>query len=59
MRPDGIICGHDYYLDSYNVGNKEVVCGVANAVSKFVKECGKYRLLVLPHNQGLFVLFPI
>lgn len=59
MRSDGIICGHDYYLGSYNVGNKGVVCGVANAVSKFMEECSGYRLRILPHNQGLFVLCPI
>lgn len=51
IHPKGIICGHDYYLAG---------AGVDVAVKEFlVEHASRFRLQVQPHDQGLFILWPI
>lgn len=55
MHPRGVICGHDYYLERMG----DVECGVKRAVDEFhQKRASLYTLQVLPHDQGLFILWP-
>lgn len=55
MHPQGVIVGHDYFLDRMG----PVVCGVAKAVNEFSRDHADVRTLqVLPHDQGLFILWP-
>ncbi len=50
IHPNGIICGHDYYLAG---------AGVEAAVKEFlVKYPSRFRPQVQPHDQGLFILWP-
>jgi predicted O-methyltransferase YrrM len=55
MRPDGIICGHDYYW----YPSPGVLCGVKAAVDQFAaQQSSRFRLQVLRHDNGLFILWP-
>lgn len=55
MAPGGAISGHDYYLDKW----EDVLCGVKRAVDEFaLAQADRFRLQVLPHDQGLFILWP-
>lgn len=55
MRPDGIICGHDYWWYSA----PGILCGVKAAVDKFASQNStRVRLQVLRHDNGLFILWP-
>lgn len=56
MHPDGVITGHDYYLhEDPRWADKS---GVKEAVDAFVKEHPQYRLQVLLHDYGFFILWP-
>lgn len=55
IHPRGIIVGHDYYLEKMG----DVVCGVMAAVDEFSHmNRQRFRLQVLPHDEGLFILWP-
>lgn len=58
MHPNGIMCGHDYYLhllDDYWKG----VSGVFQAVNEFAEaQKERFRLQVTPYDQGLFMFWP-
>jgi len=57
MRPDGIMCGHDYFLHEHPDFPKKT--GVKHAVDRFVLEQnGRFRLQVMKYDQGFFVLWP-
>ncbi len=57
IHPEGIMCGHDYYL--HLSPGWETASGVNRAVDEFASEhADRFRLQVLPHDQGLFVLWP-
>lgn len=60
VHPEGILCGHDYYLKEYTrLDGTVVACGVNQAVDGFAeRHRDRYRLQVLPHDQGLFILWP-
>lgn len=50
IHPKGIICGHDYHLPG---------AGVHTAVEDLLTSLpGRFRLQVLPHDHGLFILWP-
>ena len=50
IHPQGAIVGHDYHLAG---------AGVAQAVGELEKATApRFRLQVLPHDQGLFMLLP-
>lgn len=50
IHPNGAIVGHDYHLAG---------AGVAQAVQELHKASApRFRLMVLPHDQGLFILRP-
>lgn len=54
IHPEGIICGHDYYPDP-----KWPTTEVNVAVDEFVRQYQeRFRLQVLPHDHGLFILWP-
>ena len=56
IHPDGIICGHDYLLHQRPDWKHS---GVHLAVDEFVAaHADRFRLQVLPHDQGLFILWP-
>jgi len=49
IHPDGIMCGHDYLLESYMMGPNEVICGVKQAVDEFAAQHGaRFSLQVMP-----------
>jgi predicted O-methyltransferase YrrM len=55
IHPQGIMCGHDYLLPEFG-GLKY---GVKEAVDEFAEaHRDRFKLHVLPHDCGLFVLFP-
>lgn len=55
MHSQGVIVGHDYFLDRMGT----VPCGVKRAVDEFAKaNADRVTLQVLPHDQGLFILWP-
>jgi predicted O-methyltransferase YrrM len=55
MHPEGVIAGHDYFLDRMG----PIVCGVGRAVDEFARDhASRMTLQVLPHDQGLFILWP-
>lgn len=55
MHPQGIICGHDYYWEV----EPGQLCGVKAAVDRFVLTHNqRFRLQVLRHDNGLFILWP-
>jgi len=55
IHPQGVIVGHDFFLDRMG----PVVCGVARAVNEFARDhADRMTLQVLPHDQGLFILWP-
>jgi|ERR1043166_2976937 predicted O-methyltransferase YrrM len=57
IHPDGIICGHDYLL--HQRPDWATKSGVHLAVDEFAAAHGdRFRLQVLPHDQGLFILWP-
>jgi len=57
IHRDGIICGHDYLLHQRPDWSSK--SGVHLAVDEFAAAHGnRFRLQVLPHDQGLFVLWP-
>jgi predicted O-methyltransferase YrrM len=61
MHPQGIMCGHDYYLEGYPWPRPGdwLVCGVKQAVHEFADEHRtRYDLHILPHDQGLWILWP-
>lgn len=57
MRPDGVICGHDYYL--YEHPAWASVSGVHTAVNEFAERYkARFRLQLIPNDFGLFILWP-
>lgn len=57
MHPDGIMCGHDYYL--HLTPGWEHTSGVKQAVDEFAAQNQtRFRLQVTPYDQGLFILWP-
>ena len=59
IHPDGIMCGHDYLLERYMMGPKEVICGVRQAVDEFAAQhADRFRLEIMPHDLGFFLLRP-
>lgn len=59
MHPEGIMCGHDYLLESYRDGRVKIVCGVKQAVDEFAaRHADRFVLQVMPHDLGLFILRP-
>jgi predicted O-methyltransferase YrrM len=58
MKPDGVICGHDYYLHLLDDWWKER-SRVKQAVDEFAEaHKERFRLQVTPYDQGLFMLWP-
>lgn len=55
MRPDGIICGHDYLL---HLDPEWKNTGVKRAVDEFVAKGDRFSLQVLKRDYGLFILWP-
>jgi len=53
IRPDGVICGHDYLLHLDPVWR---TTGVKRAVDEFVAEHPQYTCIVHRRDYGLFVL---
>lgn len=58
MHPSGIMIGHDYYLhEDPEWANRS---GVRRAVDEFAYlHRARFRLQVLPHDKGLFILWRI
>lgn len=57
MHPDGIMCGHDYFL--HLEPGWEKISGVKQAVDEFAAQHqDRFRLQVTPYDQGLFILWP-
>lgn len=57
IHRNGLICGHDYYL--YKRPDWAHVSGVHRAVDEFaMRHTARFRLQVLPHDEGLFILWP-
>lgn len=57
MHPQGIMCGHDYFL--HLSPGWETISGVKQAVDEFASQHeSRFRLQVTPYDQGLFVLWP-
>lgn len=57
MHPDGIMCGHDYYL--HLDSEWKDISGVKQAVDEFAeRNATRFRLQVTPYDQGFFVLWP-
>jgi predicted O-methyltransferase YrrM len=55
IRPDGIMCGHDYLMDEFS----PTPYGVKQAVNEFAAvNTGRFHLQVLPHDCGFFILRP-
>jgi predicted O-methyltransferase YrrM len=56
MRPDGIMCGHDYllHLDA-GFENARVKAAVDEFVARY---SNRFELLVFPHDRGFFIMFP-
>lgn len=55
MHPEGIMCGHDYYLENCMDGQFSVM----KAVGEFIglhKE--RFNIQILPYDCGLFILRP-
>jgi len=53
LKKEGAICGHDYNLSWYNYG-------VRRAVDEWAKEQKeRFELQIIPHDRGLFILWPI
>lgn len=58
VHPDGVICGHDYYL--YEHPSWAKVSGVHTAVDEFAaKQRGRFRLQLIPNDFGLFIFWPM
>lgn len=55
MRPDGILCGHDYLLHLDPVWKST---GVKRAVDQFAAAHGRFDLQVIQRDHGLFILWP-
>jgi predicted O-methyltransferase YrrM len=55
LRPDGVLCGHDYLLHVDPVWRTR---GVKRAVDEFVAASGRYELMVHQRDRGLFILWP-
>jgi predicted O-methyltransferase YrrM len=55
LRPDGVICGHDYLLHLDPIWR---TTGVKRAVDEFVAEHPEYTRIVHRRDYGLFVLWP-
>jgi predicted O-methyltransferase YrrM len=55
IRPDGIICGHDYLL---HLDPEWKSTGVQRAVDRFVSYDDRFELEVLKRDYGLFILWP-
>lgn len=56
IHPHGVICGHDYLLYKRP---EFAQSGVHLAVDEFARDHqDRFRLQVLPHDEGLFVLWP-
>ena len=55
LRPDGVICGHDYLLHLDPLWRST---GVKRAVDEFVAEHPQYTCIVHRRDYGLFVLGP-
>lgn len=57
IHPDGIICGHDYYLHQHPDWAK--ASGVHTAVDEFsIKNKERFRLQLIPNDFGLYILWP-
>ena len=57
IHKDGVICGHDYLL--YQRPDWAAKSGVHLAVDEFaMAQRERFRLQVLPHDEGLFILWP-
>lgn len=55
IHPRGAMCGHDYF-----VRKRWQTLNVRDAVDAFAaKHASRFRLQVLPHDDGLFVLWPV
>lgn len=55
MRPDGVMCGHDFWWQ----GGMSEEAGVKRALLTFIKaHSDRFELHVLPHDHGLFILWP-
>jgi len=51
IKPNGIMCGHDYHLKD---------AGVQRAVDEFVSaRKNRFRLQICRYDQGLFILWPL
>lgn len=58
IHPDGVICGHDYYLYEHPSWTK--VSGVHTAVNEFSeRHKERFRLQLIPNDFGLFILWPV
>jgi hypothetical protein len=57
LHPEGLLCGHDYLL--YQRPDWSAKSGVHQAVDEVAAaNAARFRLQVLPHDQGLFLLWP-
>lgn len=57
IHPDGVICGHDYYLYEHPSWSKE--SGVHIAVNEFsARHKERFRLQLIPNDFGLFIFWP-
>jgi predicted O-methyltransferase YrrM len=57
MLPDGVICGHDYFL--HEDPEWREMSGVKTAVDEFAEmHKSRFHLQVFPHDRGFFILWP-
>jgi predicted O-methyltransferase YrrM len=57
IHPAGLMCGHDYLLHQHPAWS--TLSGVHHAVDEFAAaHRGRFRLQVLPHDWGLWILWP-
>ncbi len=56
MQPEGVMCGHDYFLHE---DPRWKWSGVKTAVDEFAAgHKSRFHLQVLPHDRGLFIMWP-
>jgi predicted O-methyltransferase YrrM len=59
IHPQGIICGHDYYLHLSEEKMWATLSGVHTAVDEFAKaHSDRFELQVFPNDRGLFIFWP-
>ena len=57
ISPQGVMCGHDYFLHEHPQWTGK--SGVKTAVDEFTaRHADRFTLQVLPHDHGLWILWP-